>query len=91
VPIYNVLYNKDPFAKPLTTDWVTEDIWSIDTKNNWAPKNSILLWDSYHAAREGSLPFDTLQTLREYKLIYKVVDDENKMGVNDFYIFEKTD
>ena len=89
VPIYNVLYNKDPFAKPLTEQWVTEDVWSIDTKNNWAPKGSILLWDSYHAAREGSLPFDTLQNLSDYKLLHKVVDDEKKMGVNDFYIYEK--
>lgn len=89
VPIYNVLFDKDPFAKPLTENWVTEDIWSIDLKNNWAPKGSILLWDSYHAQREGNLPFDTLQSLKSYQLLYKVVESENEMGVNDFYIYEK--
>lgn len=74
LPIYNVIYNKDPFPKPLSKEWQTEAIWSIDIVNNWAPKGSILLWDSYHATREGNIPKSKLKELKEYKELKRFGD-----------------
>lgn len=67
LPIYNVLYDKNPFPEPLKPAWETEDVWSIDLKNNWAPAGSILLWDDYHATREGGITEEQLSQLKNYQ------------------------
>ena len=89
IPIYNVLYDKDPFAKPLTEKWVTEDIWSIDHENNWAPKSSILVWDGYHAQREGNLKYEQIIQMKDYLLLKSFRASDTAISDNDILIFEK--
>lgn len=88
LPIYNVLYDKDPFPKPLTKNWQTESVWSIDLKNNWAPMGSILLWDNYHATREGNIPFSKLKELKDYKELKRFGLDDNKPTLILFYKYQ---
>lgn len=78
IPVYNVLFDKNPFPKPLSSAWETENIWSIDLENNWAPKGSIMLWDNYHAAREGNIPKTKFYKLEDYKVLQKFGEDTLK-------------
>ena len=89
IPIYNALYNKDPFAKPLSKEWKTENIWSIDHENNWAPKNSILLWDGYHAQREGNMLYSQIMEMNDYRLIQSFRLSDTAISDNDMLLFEK--
>jgi len=89
IPIYNVMYNKDPFAKPLTENWVTEDVWSIDHKDNWAPKGSVLIWDGYHAQREGNLKYKEIINMNDYLLLKSIRNSDTAILHSDILIFEK--
>lgn len=88
LPIYNVLFNKDPFPKPLTPQWQTEEIWSIDLENNWAPKGTLLLWDNYHATREGNIPKNKLDQLKDYRELKRFGSNTNEPTLILFYKYQ---
>jgi len=89
LPIFDVRYGRDPFAKPLSPDWKTAYIWSIDLDANWAPKNSIIIWDRFHAQREGNMPFEKISTAKDYKLLTLFTENDSAASDNDIYIFQK--
>jgi len=89
IPFFDVRYDRNPFAKPFSKEWNTALIWSIDLNKNWAPKNSIVLWDSYHAQREGKMSFDKIKQNKDYVLLAYFVNDSFKMSDFDIYLFKK--
>lgn len=89
LPLFDVRYDRDPYAKPLTKDWKTAYIWSIDLNENWAPKNSIIIWDRYHAQREGNMPFEKISTSIDYRLLTQFTENDSTVSDNDIYIFQK--
>ncbi len=52
----------------------TLSIWSVDTKDSgahdWLPKGSVLLWDNFHARRDGNMDRAELLGLKKYKTVF---------------------
>ena len=52
----------------------TLSIWSVDTKDSgahdWMPKGSVILWDNFHARRDGNMGRAALLSLKKYRTIY---------------------
>lgn len=52
----------------------TLSIWSVDTKDSgahdWMPKGSVILWDNFHARRDGNMSRAALLSLKKYQTIY---------------------
>ena len=52
----------------------TLSIWSVDTKDSgaqdWVPVGSVILWDNFHARRDGNMNRAALLSLKNYKTVY---------------------
>jgi hypothetical protein len=52
----------------------TLSIWSVDTKDggayDWIPEGSVILWDNFHARRDGNMNRTALLSLKNYKTVY---------------------
>ena len=70
----------------------TLSIWSVDTKDSgahdWLPKGSVLLWDNFHARRDGNMDRAELMGLKKYRQVYGagLTDGDT---LNDVLVFVK--
>jgi hypothetical protein len=70
----------------------TLSIWSVDTKDSgahdWLPKGSVLLWDNFHARRDGNMDRAELLGLKKYRQVYGtgLTDGDT---LNDVLVFVK--
>jgi hypothetical protein len=93
LPYYDALLDIDPWEKPAQAR--SFRIWSVDWRNHftgdWMPDSSIMLYDGYHARRDGYLPFDSLMTAPTWKLITHIPHSAAEPGKDhfDIWIFEK--
>ena len=71
LPYIDVLLDIDPFTKPGQAR--SFRIWSIDWRDgfrrDWMPDSCLVLYDGYHAARDGFLPLDSLMAAPHYRLL----------------------
>ena len=64
--------------KPVN-DWPmssrTLSVWSIDSKDSglhdWVPKGSVVLWDNFHARRDGNMSRNALLSLKNYRTVFE--------------------
>lgn len=64
-------------AKPVS-QWPksskTLSVWSVDATDSgahdWIPVGSVILWDNFHARRDGNMDRNELLSLKNYKTIY---------------------
>ncbi len=86
-PYFNVRFNKDPYDVKSSYG-----IWSIDQKDDWASRGSIVIWDGFSAVREGNMKLEWLQQNPNYKEIHFIEGFEkpaDNTQMYDIYIFEK--
>ncbi len=95
LPFFNMMYELDHWEKPEQAK--TYYIWSIDWRDNfkrdWMPIGSIVLYDGYHAGRDGFLPMDSIMNCSRYQLLHheSYRDDVGKPNPQfDVWLFEKT-
>ncbi len=94
LPYINVRFGLDQWAKPEQAR--TFFIWSIDWRDNftrdWMPVGSIVLYDGYHAGRDGFLPKDSIMNSKRYALLHHepYTDEAGKPNPQfDVWLFEK--
>jgi len=94
LPYINALYNLDHWAKPEQAK--TFYIWSIDWRHgftrDWMPEGAIVLYDGYHAGRDGFLPKDSIMQSSTYRLLHHeaYTDEAGKPNPQfDVWLFEK--
>ncbi len=70
LPELNVHLDLDPFEAPERIQkGKTQYLWSLDTRPgaDWFPKNTVILWDNFHARRDAPMPLDSLRALGTYQ------------------------
>ncbi|MBU6324866.1 MAG: hypothetical protein KJS92_05205 [Bacteroidetes bacterium] len=94
LPFFNMMYELDHWEKPELAK--TFYIWSIDWRDNfsrdWMPVGSIVLYDGYHAGRDGFLPKDSIMNSSRYQLLHHepFQDEAGKSNPQfDVWLFEK--
>jgi hypothetical protein len=86
-PYFNVRFNKDPYD--IKSSYM---IWSIDQKEDWAPRGVIVIWDGFSAVREGNMKLEWLTDNPNYKEIHYIEGFEKPSDnpqMYDIHIFEK--
>lgn len=67
-------------------------LWSLDAKdsgaNDWFPKGTILLWDGFHASRDGQISRSELLALKKYQRIYDA-GNKDQDSTNDVIVMVK--
>ena len=94
LPFINVRLGLDQWAAPESAK--TFYIWSIDWRDSftrdWMPRGSIVLYDGYHAGRDGFLPKDSIMNSKRYALLHHepYTDEAGKPNPQfDVWLFEK--
>jgi hypothetical protein len=94
LPYIDVLLGIDPFTKPEHAR--SFRIWSIDWRagfrRDWMPDSCLVIYDGYHAARDGFLPFDSLMAAPRYRLLKHFphpAPPEKGSTQFDVWVFEK--
>jgi len=94
LPYIDVLLGIDPFTKPELAR--SFRIWSIDWRDgfrrDWMPDSCLVIYDGYHAARDGFLPLDSLMAAPHYRLLKHFphpAPPEKGSTQFDVWVFEK--
>ena len=69
-PEINVWQNLDPFVTGSDlSKYHTFYIWSIDTREgqDWMPDSTVVIWDNFHARRDGPMPLNSLRNIVHYQ------------------------
>ena len=88
LPVLNVITDTDPWAARDQAKFTY--LWSIDTiaSNDFTPKNTIIIWDGWHATREGGKPKDVMLRMKQYQKIKEF--KHSKDSIHDVILFVKT-
>jgi len=91
LPIIDVYADKDPFIPGSEENAQSTNIWGILSEDDWLKKQHLVLWDGYHAPREGGVSLDFMKKSKRYKFLKKFSDEnsEHFKGHFDIYLFEK--
>ena len=91
LPLIDVYANKDPFIPGAQEDAQATNIWGVLSEDDWLKDRHLVLWDGYHAPREGGVSLAFMKKSKRYRFLKKFSDEKSEhfKGHFDIYLFEK--